>query len=304
MTTRTTDPGDVARGTIIERAPPKVNLTLSVLGRRPSDGYHELESLVAFATDIADLVTFEPGPNVGVSTCGPFGGSIAGENLLDVTLRRIGEAAPGIRLGHVCLDKRMPIAAGIGGGSADAAALIRAVVAANPGVPTATDWTAVAARIGADVPVCLASRAQVMRGIGERLEPMADLPPLAAVLVNPMVLVPADKTARVFRTLAAGALSAPAPTRRTPLRFDTHADLVAHMRAVGNDLTRSAREVVPHIADVLAALQAEPGCALAQLSGGGPTCFGIFLDLAAATSAADDLRAAHTTWWIAPSRLV
>lgn len=352
---------------VVERAAPKVNLTLTVHGRRP-DGYHELESLVVFAVDVADIVTVavddpaadDPAPDhplrdrpVGrhpgrdappidasmpmaempeIVTTGPFGGSIAGENLLAVTLRRIEALRPGAtaRVRWVGLDKRLPIAAGIGGGSSDAAALIRAIAraahrAGAPGNGDARDdhawdhdtaiasaaaldamaatWCDVAARIGADVPVCLAGRAQVMRGLGDLLEPVADVPPLFAVLVNPMAPVPADKTARVFRALGAGTLPAPRPARRTPDRFADAVGLLDHVRTVGNDLLPAARTVVPQIDGVLAALRQAPGCAHAVLSGGGPTCVGLHLDGTAAAATAARVRAAHSDWWVATSRL-
>lgn len=295
-------------GVFTEQARPKVNLTLAVKGRRP-DGYHELESLVAFADGAADMVSLNTGcSTVGVTpfpvvSTGRFAPTIAGENLLDVTLRHIAQAAPTLILGAVTLEKNLPTAAGIGGGSADAAALIRAVIRANhPWSELAIDWVALATGLGADVPVCLQSSAQVMGGIGERLSPLPGLPMLAAVLANPLVAVAPDKTARVFRTLAAPPLSG-APERRTPLSFGTRADLVAHMREVGNDLTRPALAVVPQLKLVLDELGRLPGCELAQMSGGGPTCFGIFETAEAARTAADILSASQPEWWVVPTSL-
>ncbi len=145
-----------------EFAPAKINLTLRVLGRRP-DGYHELESLVAFA-DVGDWVTLDVSKPVGVTTSGPFAGSIAGANLVEVALRRLVIEAPQLRLGSVHLEKNLPVAAGIGGGSADAAAVIRAVKRANAEQVETLDWNAFALRLGADVPVCLISRAAWMTG--------------------------------------------------------------------------------------------------------------------------------------------
>ena len=278
---------------------PKVNLTLKVLGRRP-DGYHELDSLVAFAQDLGDVITFAPGPTRHVTTTGRFGGSIAGENLISVTLDTIARLAPDLQLGDVVLDKRLPIAAGIGGGSADAAAVINAVRSANTAA-LAIDWSALAASIGADVPVCLASTAQRMTGVGEVLNP-AHIPQLCAVLVNPQVPVPADKTSQVFRKLAAPPLAA---IRASPssVSFSSRDSLLAHMRAIGNDLLPPARATVPIIDELLAALTTCPGCELAQLSGGGPTCFGIFPDMPTAHAAAASLTQAHPTWWIGASNL-
>lgn len=286
---------------IVERAYPKINLTLRVLGRRP-DGYHELDSLVAFAVDVGDVVTLVPGAAQSVSVTGRFGSSIAGENLIQVTLDRIAVAGPGLRLGAVTLEKLLPIAAGIGGGSADAAAVLRAVRRANAVAAKGIDWSAIAVGIGADVPVCLASRAQRMTGIGERCEPLPDLPELAVVLVNPLTPVPDDKTAQVFRTLAAKPLEAASASAGRGV-FD-RAGLLACMTEAGNDLTAAARQVVPAIDTVLAMLRREAACELAQLSGGGPTCFGVFPDLATARTVAARLKVANPGWWIVASRLV
>lgn len=287
---------------IVEQAAPKVNLTLQVLGRRP-DGYHELDSLVAFAHDVFDVITLTPSASHAVTTTGPFAGSIAGANLVSVTLDRIAQFAPHMVLGAVELQKNLPVAAGIGGGSADAAAVMRAVMRANRHAAVDVDWNAIAASLGADVPVCLGNNAQRLRGIGELLTAIDGLPELAIVLANPQVPVPADKTAQVFRALAARPLTHEARRPSAPLHFGSRADLLTHMRAIGNDLLASARDIVPAIDVVLQALNASPACELAQLSGGGPTCFGVFPDRAAAAAAADALKAAHPAWWVRASRL-
>jgi 4-diphosphocytidyl-2-C-methyl-D-erythritol kinase len=140
-----------------EGASAKINLTLEVRGRR-KDGYHEIESLVAFA-DIGDSVILDTSGKTGVKMSGPFAQHIAGENLADVALQRLAAAEPRLALGTVMLEKRLPVASGIGGGSADAAAVLRAVRRANPGFETAVDWQGIALTLGADVPVCLGNRA-------------------------------------------------------------------------------------------------------------------------------------------------
>ena len=183
-------------------ARPKVNLTLKVLGRRP-DGYHELESLVVFAAGIADKLTLTPGAPVGVRAFGPFAEAIAGENLAAAALRRLGETEPRLVLGSIELEKVVPVSAGLGGGSSDAAAVLRLVRRANPDLARVVDWLALAATLGADVPVCFEDRAALVSGIGERVRPLADCPRVPAVLVNPMTEVPAAKTAEVFRQLGA-----------------------------------------------------------------------------------------------------
>ena len=286
---------------ITERARAKVNLTLKVLGRR-ADGYHELESLVAFAYT-ADIITLDvkDGP-VGVLVGGPFGRSIASENLVRVTLDRLAELEPRLRLGAVTLDKHLPVAAGIGGGSSDAAAVLRAVKKVNPGLADSIDWLAIAAKIGADVPVCFHNGPAMMRGTGEQLQPINIFPLLAIVLVNPQVPVPPDKTARVFRTLGAKPLDA-LLAKPACYAFETRAKLLTFMIATGNDLLNPALDVVPEFGVVIDALKACGGVELVALSGGGPTCFAVFPDEASSQAAEESLRAHHPTWWITATTL-
>jgi 4-diphosphocytidyl-2-C-methyl-D-erythritol kinase len=186
-----------------ELARAKVNLTLTVHGRR-ADGYHELESLVTFA-GVHDVVTLVPGAAGPVAVAGPFAGYISGENLLVKALALLRRADPGLRLGPVRLEKNLPVAAGLGGGSADAAALLRAVRRANPQRAADIPWLEIAARLGADVPACFGDRPALVFGVGHDIVPMESLPPMHAVLVNPGVPLP---TARVFAELKAG----PAPS--------------------------------------------------------------------------------------------
>jgi 4-diphosphocytidyl-2-C-methyl-D-erythritol kinase len=281
---------------ITERARAKVNLTLRVLGRR-ADGYHELESLVAFA-DVGDVITLDVDAPVGVSVGGPFGPSIAGDNLVRVTLDRLAGLEPRLRLGAVTLDKHLPVAAGIGGGSADAAAVLRAVKLANPELENGIDWMGLAAKLGADVPVCFLNAPAMMRGIGEQLQPLRSLPPLCLLLVNPQTPVPPDKTARVFRSLNAKPL-APLIPHQVRIVFETRSALLAFMTATGNDLLKPALQVVPEIGVVMGALKVCAGVEHVALSGGGPTCFAVFADEASAAAAAANLRADYPTWWIA-----
>jgi 4-diphosphocytidyl-2-C-methyl-D-erythritol kinase len=284
---------------IREIARAKINLTLSVIGRRP-DGYHEIESLVAFA-DLGDVVSLEPGSGTRVTTSGPFAAAIDGPNLLEKALALLREIEPGLRLGAVGLEKNLPVAAGLGGGSADAAALLRAVRQANPETATRVPWDAVAARLGADVPVCLTGKPALISGIGEKVEPLAyDLPPMAAVLVNPRLPL---STAAVYRALDAP----PAPPNRPPPAppgpFAGLDALIDYMRVRGNDLERPATSLLPIIADLKAALTALPDCLWAGLSGSGPTCFGIFADDGDATRSTAMLTAAHPAYWIRSTRL-
>jgi 4-diphosphocytidyl-2-C-methyl-D-erythritol kinase len=287
---------------IREQAPAKINLTLRVLGRR-ADGYHELESLVVFA-DVADGVTLivdadeAPGGKVAVS--GPFAADIVGDNLLDRALALLREADGALRLGPVELEKNLPVAAGLGGGSADAAALLRAVQRANLHRAPLVPWRQVAARLGSDVTVCLVGAPAVMRGRGERIEPRGRATgrgALAAVLANPRVAL---ATGDVFRGLAG------AVPERPPRPVPAFADLAAlldHMRAVGNDLEAPAMAMLPVIGEVKAALADQPGCICAAMSGSGPTCFGLFEDQSSAAGAAAALAAGHPGWWVADTRL-
>lgn len=278
-----------------ELAPAKINLTLEVAGRR-DDGLHEIASLVAFAS-AGDTVVLEPGGRCGVSVAGPFAGSLTGPNILARALALIAQRAPQLALGAVHLEKTLPVAAGIGGGSADAGALLRAVRRASGAASEGVDWHRLARLLGADVPVCLASRSLWMTGTGEALSDIeGGLPPLDAVLVNPLADVPADKTARVFRALAARALDAAYATPSAP-RFSDRAEVLAFMRAHGNDLACAAERVVPEMGAVLAALGGLASCAYASVSGAGPTCFGIFSDAEAADIAREAIASKHPDWW-------
>ncbi len=283
---------------VVEVARAKINLTLNVLGRR-NDGYHSLISLVAFANagDHVRLVADEP---PGLTITGPFADAITGENIVERAFVLLSQVEPRLSLGHVYLDKQLPVAAGIGGGSSDAAAFLRAVHSANPEFHDRIDWMAIARRLGADVSVCFANRAIWMSGTGETLHELSmPLPALAAVLVNPMVCVPPDKTARVFRLLGAPLLD---ELRDAPpaavADISNRSGLLSLMARAGNDMEAPATAIVPQIADVLESLEASAGIEIAHLSGAGPTCFGIFADMPAAQAAARCISAAHPGWWV------
>lgn len=283
---------------IRERARAKINLTLRVLGRR-ADGYHALESLIVFA-DVSDDVSLTPGAPPVVQMDGPYASAIAGSNLIDTALERLAAADPALTLGRIEVDKRLPIAAGIGGGSADAAAVLRAARSINP--ESRVDWHAVATSLGADVPVCLSDRSAFVWGFGEQVEPVATLPHLHAVLVCPHGAAPFGKTRSVFSHLsvpAVGTSTAPAPLPA----FADAAALIAYMRAIGNDLQAPAHAVMPSTAAAEAALAALPNCLYVSVSGAGPTSYGIFADAADTAAAAAALTARHPAWWITPTIL-
>lgn len=283
------------------RARAKVNLDLRVLGRR-ADGYHALESLVAFA-GVGDTLSLDPGAPLSLTLSGPRCEGLTADdgNLVLRAARALVAARPSLRLGRFHLVKRLPVASGIGGGSADAAAALRLLARLNSIAPTDPLLREVAAGVGADVPVCLDSRARVMAGIGEKLGPVLRLPPLFAVLVNPAVGV---ETVAVFRALGLTAGETPAEARATKLAAPASAsELVGYLASTVNDLAAPAQRVAPVIGEVLERLAALPGCRLARMSGSGATCYALFDDCAASAVAGKVLRGARPDWWIKPTLL-
>lgn len=276
---------------LTEFAPAKVNLTLRVLRRRP-DGYHELDSLVAFAK-VGDRLSLRSGPTLDVVVRGPTAGAAGpiADNLVAKTARALSERVPGLTLGRFVLDKRLPVAAGLGGGSSDAAAALRLLARANGLSLDDPRVYAAAMATGADVPVCLAGKARMMQGIGDLLSEPIDMPRLPTILVNPGVAV---ATRDVFQALKLSA--APAPASLAPAANGP--DLIDSIARHPNDLEAPALALQPVIADVLAALRALPGCALARMSGSGATCFALFRTSRAAEAGARALRAAHASWWV------
>lgn len=286
---------------ILETAPAKVNLSLRVLGRR-ADGYHEIESLVMFARSAADQVRFTPGREPKLNLSGPFASALKGTNIVETVLARIFDVVPDIQLGEVSLDKRLPVASGVGGGSADAAAVLRALRVANADLASTVDWVGTAAALGADVPMCLESRACFVRGVGTEVLPLSDFPPLAIVLANSLVEMPSDKTAQVFKRLAAPEYQTGGSDEPRTC-FSSRDDLIAYVASVGNDLTGPALSLAPQISDVVRELSASHGCRYAALSGAGPTCFGLYDDLQTAKEAAMVLTARRPDWWVVASEL-
>ncbi len=275
-----------------EMARAKVNLILRVLGKRP-DGYHELDSLVAFA-DVGDRLTLEAAKNDEIVVEGPFAAALTGhDNLVQSALDVARSAIGTTQKFKISLVKHLPVAAGIGGGSADAAAVLRVLQRLHP--DAAVDWAAVALSLGADVPVCLHNMAVRMQGVGERVTDLVGFLPLAAVLVNPLAPVPANKTTAIFSHLNAGPLRAVHAAVSLPLDEE--------IAAGRNDLQSAARSVMPAIVDVLSALEAAPGRRFVRLSGAGPTCFGVFISAATAKRAAENISTEHPDWWVKPTVL-
>lgn len=266
-----------------ELARAKLNLCLHVTGRRP-DGYHLLDSLVVFPA-LGDRVWAESASGLSLSVCGPFADQLPadGDNLVLRAAALFGAGAA------LRLEKSLPAAGGIGGGSADAAATLRLMARMlDAPLPDARRVLA----LGADVPVCLESRPARMQGIGERITPLPPLPVLWCVLVNPGAACP---TPQVFAALERRDGS---PLPAMPDRFADAAALLDYLFATRNDLEAPARRLVPAIGEAVAAL-ASSGAALARMSGSGATCFGLFEEQPAALGAAERLRAAAPAWWVA-----
>jgi len=281
-------------------APAKVNLSLHVGPLRP-DRKHEIASLVVFA-DVGDVVCAEPSDDLSLTIDGPFAGPLAGEAAADhLVLRaarmlaRLTGAAPKARL---ALTKALPVASGVGGGSADAAAAIRALAALWGVSPDPRRLNREAFRLGADVPVCLSAKPAVVRGAGEIVERFDGAPPVWICLANPGVGTP---TGPIFRAFDAANPAPPPPAAIRPPR-GALADLDRAMGEARNDLEGPAIDRVPVIADVIAALAAAPGARHARMSGSGATCYALFADAASAERAARRARARG--WWSVSGRVL
>lgn len=282
------------------RAPAKVNLSLHILGRR-ADGYHDLYSIVAFA-GCGDLLVFEPGPTLSLSLDGATA-ETAGpteDNLVLKAARLLRERVADLRVGRFHLRKSLPVAAGLGGGSSDAAAALRALAQENAlslGDPRLEE---AARTCGADVLVCLDPRARAMSGIGDVLGPALAMSPLHAVLVNPRVAV---STPAVFARLGLAkgerATGGPSPA----LRVDaTREEIAAALRGGRNDMQEAARALAPVIGEALELLE-KSAALLARMSGSGATCYGLYPTRAASRSAAEALKRARPTWWVQATAL-
>jgi len=285
---------------LIEDGRAKVNLTLRVVGRRV-DGYHDLESVVAFA-DCADRLSFTPGSELRLETTGPLAQACgeSTDNLVFKAAQLLGERVPELKLGTFVLDKRLPVAAGIGGGSADAAAALRLLARVNNLAIDDARLIEVARLTGADVPVCLASRACVMTGVGESLLPLA-IPKMPCVMVNPRIPV---ATKDVFRALGlrngellVGASDVIEATG-WPEAGASLEDWVEALAAGTNDLEAPAMRIQPVIGEVLSALNATNGAWLARMSGSGATCFAIYENTADAQRASRKIQLDHPQWWV------
>jgi len=266
--------------TIVARA--KVNLCLHVTGLR-QDGYHLLDSIVGFA-DLGDVLTFIPAESLTLTIGGPFADGLSGqdENLI-LRAARCFDSATGAAI-H--LQKNLPIASGIGGGSADAAATLRALsILWDSPLPSAAAQLA----LGADVPVCVVGETVRMRGVGERIDPVAGLPALPVVLINPGVGV---STPAIFNALS---------NKENPA-LGTGKPSLEWLQKQRNDLQKPAINMVPEIAETLAALELS-GAGMVRMSGSGATCFGVFTTTQAAQTAAASIHKSNPDWWVQATTL-
>ena len=285
---------------LIDEGRAKVNLTLRVVGRR-TDGFHDLESVVAFA-DCADRLTLTPGSELSLQMSGPLAQACGetSDNLVLKATRLLAERVPGLKSGSFTLDKILPVAAGIGGGSADAAAALRLLAKLNGLSLDDERLREVAIETGADVPVCLASRACDMTGVGETLTPLS-MPIMPCVMINPCVPV-ATKDVFAALGLRNGELLVGVTDvfRGTdwPEAGASVEDWVEVLAGSTNDLEAPAMRIQPVIGEVIAALNATNGAWLARMSGSGATCFAIYENTADSGRAAEKIRRDHPTWWV------
>ena len=283
---------------ISSEAPAKLNLYLHVTGQR-ADGYHELDSLIVFAAPF-DRVSAAPANQLSLEIIGPFAAELnaaGGQNLVEKAARQLARMAGVEPTARITLDKQLLVAAGIGGGSSDAAAALRVLTSLWRLDIDSAELHELALSLGADVPMCLHGKTCFAGGIGERLDSAPLLPDCAMVLANPGLSL---ATPDVFRARS-GAFSAPARFAEAPADVAALVDLLAARR---NDLEAPAKKLAPVIDHVLQALAGLPGSRLARMSGSGATCFALFEDASEATAAAEILRAQHGDWWVAPSRII
>jgi 4-diphosphocytidyl-2-C-methyl-D-erythritol kinase len=288
----------MAPSALVLAAPAKLNLYLHVTGRR-GDGYHLLDSLVAFA-DIHDVLTITPAPSLAFTADGPFAAAMGSDQAANLVVRAaLALAASAGRAPDVALHltKNLPVASGIGGGSADAAACLRGLARYWDIDPEASILYETAAALGADIPACVAGRACFMGGIGGDLSPAPTLPEAGLLLVNPGVALstPSVYRARHGAFSQSGRFDAPLPDA---------AALATLLAGRGNDLAAPATGLAPEIATVIDTIGGTESCLLARMSGSGATCFGLFADHAIASVSARAVMRSHPGWWVASGRLI
>jgi 4-diphosphocytidyl-2-C-methyl-D-erythritol kinase len=283
-----------------EAAPAKINLFLHVVGRRP-DGKHSIDSLVVFA-DVGDVVIVSPGTDISLTRSGPMAGDLppVAEDLVLHAATLLAQTA-GVTAGATIeVQKNLPVASGIGGGSADAAAAIRALMRLWRVDLPSEQLSSLARELGADLAVCLANRPSLVRGVGDQLSLPGAIAPLYAVLVNPRSAV---STAEVFEVFDATPYTSASPPVATQEWSSAPHQFAQQLAVCRNDLTDSALTLCSAIGDVLARLDAQPECLLARLSGSGATCLGLFATESTARAAAEALGRDNSDWWVAATQL-
>ena len=275
---------------VSESAPAKINLFLHV-GERRADGFHPLQSLAVF-TAMGDVLEIETAPALSLAVQGPFARGLDGEG--DNLVLRAAKALAG-QGAELILTKNLPVASGIGGGSADAAAALRGLRRLWNLDTDEAGLRDIAAGLGSDIPACVLSAACFMEGRGEILRPLLSLPRVPLLLVNPGVAVPTRDVFAGLETRSGVEMALPQGS------FHDTADLLRFLETTRNDLEEPARRLQPVIGEVLAKIAALPGALLTRMSGSGATCFGIFADDDCCARAANILKNAHPDWWIAPS---
>lgn len=279
-------------------APAKVNLYLHVTGRREGDGYHLLDSLVVFA-GTGDKLRFAPSDRLTLEIEGPGAWLLSAndDNLVLRAARLLADTLGRPAHAAITLEKHLPVASGIGGGSADAAATLRGLLSLWEAELDEATLSEIGLKLGADLPVCLAGRPTQMSGIGEILTPAIELPPAWMVLVNPRIALstPAVFKARTGDFTPAAPLTGPIPDATA---------LADALDIRHNDLAHPAILLEPTVAAMLAAIATTEGCLLSRMSGSGATCFGLYADEETADNAADALRAAHPGWWISAAPIL
>ena len=275
----------------------KINLSLHVVGRR-KDGYHKLESLIGF-TDVTDVLTLREAAEIKLTVVGPESGTIACDDRnLVVQAARLVQSHLGVSNGvDMTLEKNIPVAAGLGGGSADAAATVSGCLElwSTSDNEMLSDVT-LASALGADVPICRYGRAAQVSGIGETITSATNWSAVWLVLVNPRVPL---STTSVFAHFDGPFGS----TGRQDFKGSDYAEFITFLAGLENSLTAAAIDLAPVIQDVLGEIGALPKCALARMSGSGPTCFGLFGSPESAQAASQTLASARPEWWVRPSAL-
>ncbi|MBV8183639.1 MAG: 4-(cytidine 5'-diphospho)-2-C-methyl-D-erythritol kinase [Hyphomicrobiales bacterium] len=289
------DGSPIVEGGLVEFAPAKINLTLAVERRRP-DGFHNLASLVAFAS-IGDELSLAPDEELSLQVTGPFAEAAGAPdaNLVLKATRALARRVPNLRQGRFALVKHLPVAAGLGGGSADAAAALRLLAKLNGLALKSAPITKAAQETGSDVPICLFGECRMMSGRGEILGPKLRTPLLSAVLVNPGVQL---ETARVFAAFAQKSNTNASPQFVPPAPLSPPAKWLTAITRCGNDLESAAIGLAPAVRDASLRLRSQPGCVLARMTGSGTTVFGLFEDELHAAIAAETITTFEPQWWV------